>query len=71
MKAASELREKYKFVHTQSEEVMADKGHREYVNLTFFYGCPLVNSFNLANALALSFFGRWILNLGSLVCTCI
>ena len=36
MKSAAEMREKYKFVHTQSEEVMADKGHREYVNLTFF-----------------------------------
>jgi len=36
MKAAGELREKYKFVHTQSEEVMADKGHREYVELTLF-----------------------------------
>ena len=39
MKAAGEMREKYKFVHTQSEEVMADKGHREYVNLTFFFSC--------------------------------
>ena len=36
MKAAGEMREKYKFVHTQSEEVMADKGHREYVKQTFF-----------------------------------
>ena len=71
MKAAGELREKYKFVHTQSEEVMADKGHREYVNLTFFYGSPFVNSFNLSNALALSVLGLWILNLGYQVCTCI
>ncbi len=28
-KAAGEMREKYKFVHTESEEVMTDKGHRE------------------------------------------
>lgn len=37
MKSAAEMREKYKFVHTQSEEVMADKGHREYVSLTSFF----------------------------------
>ncbi|KAL9986344.1 hypothetical protein ACROYT_G000482 [Oculina patagonica] len=28
-KAAGEMREKYKFVHTESEEVMTDKGHRD------------------------------------------
>ena len=29
MKTAGELREKYNFVHTESDEVMTDKGHRE------------------------------------------
>ena len=35
MKTAGELRDKYKFLHTESEDVMTDKGHREYDKFAF------------------------------------
>ena len=35
MGLAGELRERYQFMHTTSEEVMAEMGHREYVVFPF------------------------------------